>query len=410
MILVNNPGSWAPGLRYPPLDHANWNGWTPTDLIFPFFLFIVGVAMTFSFEKRLAKGQNKIRIFEQVCRRSIILFLLGLILAGFPRWRLIAPYIAFIIGLGFLFADEPPFGFGKTVKANIMKIIAWILLIGSIVYFIIDFQHFQTDKPIIRIPGVLQRIAVCYFITAIIMFFTKVRGRIIWAIALIIIYWLIMKLCSAPATYSPDIAHPEGLLNDWIDIKVLGHHIYSERPDPEGLISTLPAIATTLLGVLCGNWLHTSKSKLDKLIGLFFMGNILLFVGICMDAGFPINKKIWSSSYVVFTAGMALHFLGMCFYLLDVLGVKKWAYPFLVYGTNPIFVFFASGILGRIMYRIKIPVDVDKTLNLKAWIYENLFTTWASPINASLCFAIAYIFFWFLIMVPLYQKRIFIKI
>jgi len=435
MILVNNPGSWGPGLRYAPLEHANWNGWTPTDLIFPFFLFIVGVAMTFSFDKRIAMGQSRLRLFEHVLRRTFIIFLLGLILTGFPRWRLIFPFIGFIVGLGFLFADEPPLSFGKTVQEQVKKIIAWILLVGSIIYFIVDFNYFQTSTPLIRIPGVLQRIALCYLFTAIIIFFAKVRGRIIWTVALIVIYWLIMKLFSAPLDYRPEIAHPEGMLNDWIDAKIFGAHVYGERPDPEGLLSTIPAIATTLLGVLCGNWLNSSRENRDKLLGLFFMGNVLLFIGICMHQGFPINKKNWSSSYVVFTAGMALQFLGMCFYLIDIKSIKKWSYSFLVFGVNPIFLFFASGIVARMMARIKIPLegcqysfieliyknlaasvgiisplDIQNSINSKEWIFRNIFMSWLSPINASLLFAITYIFIWLLIMIPMYKKKLFIKI
>jgi predicted acyltransferase len=420
MVLVNNPGSW--GHLYKPVGHAHWNGWTPTDLIFPFFLFIVGVAMTFSFDKRIARGQSKVRLFEQVCKRTIILFLLGLILAGFPRksicdwgrWRLIAPYIGFITGLYFLFAHDPIFGSGKNQKEKFSKIVAWICLIGSLLYFILDFNYFQTfltsSKATIRIPGVLQRIAICYFFASIIMFFTKVRGRIIWAAALIIGYWLIMKLLSAPEGFAANVTGQDGLLNEWIDVKLLGSHLYGARPDPEGILSTLPSIATTLLGIICGTWLHSSKDKRDKLLGLFFMGNILLFLGIIMDYGFPINKKIWSSSYVVFTAGMALHFLGMCFYLIDIKGIKKWAYPFMVFGTNPIFLFVASGIAARFMNMIRISNESGGTMGLKTRLYRNLFASWASPLNASLFFAICYVFIWFLIMTPMYRKKIFIKI
>jgi len=404
MVLVNNPGSW--GNLYRPVGHAKWNGWTPTDLIFPFFLFIVGVAMTFSFKKRRSLGQSRVRIFEQVCRRTIILFLLGLVLAGYPRWRLIAPYIGIIAGLGFLFSSEPPFSLGKTTSEMILKIIGWILLLGSLSAFICDFQYFQESR--IRIPGVLQRIALCYFFASIILFFSGVRGRILWAVGLIIAYWIIMKTVHPPKGFTAELEGPGGLLNEWIDVKILGSHLYRYRPDPEGLLSTIPSIATTLLGILCGDWLQSRKDKLEKLTGLFFMGNILLVAGVFMDVWFPINKKIWTSSYVIFTAGMALHFLGMCFYLIDVKGIKKWAYPFMVFGINPIFLFVASGILARIITRF--PIGGGETFNIKGWVFTTIFLSWNASKTASLLYALTYVFIWFLIMLPLYKKKIYIKV
>jgi len=403
MILVNNPGSW--GNIYKPLGHAKWNGWTPTDLIFPFFLFIVGVALTYSFDKRLAQGQSRIRLFEQVVRRTVILFLLGVILAGFPNWRLIGPYLLVIVGMGFLFAHEPPLSLGKTAKERGAKTVAWVLLVGAVLYFALDFGYFQQSK--IRIPGVLQRIALCYFVTSIIVMYAGVRGRALWAVGLASAYWIIYKGVSAPEGVALPVERAAARLNEWIDLKIFGQHLYSERPDPEGLLSTLPSISTTLIGVLTGNWLHTKRDNLQKVTGLFFMGNLLLVLGLCLNPGFPINKKIWSTAYVVFTGGMALHFLAMCYWLIDVKGFKRWAAPFLAYGTNPILVFFASGILGRLFYRIKVG---GGDIALKTWLYQNLFASWAEPKNASLAYALTYIVFWLLLLIPLYRKRIFIKI
>ena len=422
MVLVNNPGSWSH--QYSPVAHAKWNGWTPTDLIFPFFLFIVGVAMTFSFDKRLAQGQSKLRLFEHVCKRTIILFVLGLLLAAFPfstpddwgRWRLVIPYVGLIAGLEFLFADDPPFSLGKTEKEKIRKIIGWILSLGSLLYFIMDFNHFQTfamntnTGATIRIPGVLQRIALCYLIASVIMFYTKARGRILWSAALLAIYWIIMKLVHAPEGYTADVTGQEGLLNHIIDQKILGAHLYSEHPDPEGILSTIPSIATTLLGALCGMWLQSAREKKDKVLGMLFFGNILIVAGLLMDVWFPINKKIWTSSYVVFTAGMALEFLGMCIYLIDIKGFQKWAYPFLVFGINPIFLYVASALFLRPLVWIKVPGAEGKSVALKSWIYDNLIASWNTPKNASLFFAIAYVALWFLFLLPLYKKKIVIKV
>jgi len=262
----------------------------------------------------------------------------------------------------------------------------------------------------IRIPGVLQRIAICYFLASIILFFTKVRGRILWTIFLIAIYWIIMKLVSPPTGYTADVTGSEGLLNHWIDQKILGSHLYGEHPDPEGILSTIPSVATALLGILCGSWLRSNRKPEEKTLGLFFMGNILIVAGICMDHYFPINKKIWTSSYVIFTAGMASLFLAMSLYLIDIKGVKKWAYPFLVFGTNPIFLYVASALFVRPLIWIRIPIESGNAISLKTWVYRMFFDSWAAPKNASLLYAIAYVALWFFFLLPLYKKRIFIKV
>jgi len=407
MILVNNPGDW--GHIYGPVGHAKWHGWTPTDLVFPFFLFIVGVAMTFSFDKRLAQGHSRLRLFEHVVRRTCILFFLGLIMFSFPDWRLIGPYALGIVGLGFLFVDEPPLSLGEDPAARTRKIIAGTLLLAAVAWFAVDFGYFQKTE--LRVPGVLQRIALCYLVTSVIMMFCGVWGRTICAIALIAGYWWIVRHVFPPADYVAGFAdRPEGLLHDWLDIKLLGAHIYRERPDPEGLLSTMPAVATTLLGVLTGSWLHSAREAKDRLTGLFLAGNVLLVVGLFMAYWFPINKKIWTSSYVVFTAGLALHFLGMCFWLIDVKGYRRWAWPFLVFGSNAIVVYFCASVGARVLNLVKIHAADGSAVALKTWVYQHYFTSWAGPYNASLAFALAYVALWCVLMIPMYLMRIFVRV
>jgi predicted acyltransferase len=394
MILVNNPGDW--GHVYAPLRHATWNGWTPTDLVFPFFLFIVGVAMAFSFDRRRAQGTGRVTLFGQVVRRSIILFALGLIMAGFPDWRLTGPYLLMILGAGLLAAKSRP-----------VRMTGALVLLGGIAFFVADFNYFDQSK--LRVPGVLQRIAVCYFFASLIVLTADTRGRVCCALLAIIGYWVIMKTCAAPAGYNAPVASADGLLNDWIDAKLLGAHVYRERPDPEGLLSTLPAIATVLLGVLTGEWLKSAREPAEKAAGLFFAANLMLLAGVCMDYGFPINKKIWTSSYVVFTAGMAMNFLAMCYWLVDVKRIRIWSWPFVVFGTNAILVYFASGIAARMMGRWKLhPAGGD--IALKTWLYQKLFASWAEPTNASLLFALSFVLVWLVLLIPLYRRRIFIKI
>ena len=351
MILVNNPGTWSH--IYPPLDHAEWFGWTPTDLIFPFFLFIVGVAMTFSLSKyQHDHTLDRKAAYLKVIRRTLVIFGIGLFLNGFPHY---------------------------------------------------DFST-------IRIPGVLQRIAVVYFFASIITLNTKIKGQAIWFAALLLVYWALMTLVPVPG-YGAGNLTPEGNFAAFIDGKILMGHMWRQTKvwDPEGLLSTMPAIATALSGVLTG---HLIRSKLDRkdIAGwMFVIGWGAIIVGLFWGIVFPIGKSIWTSSYVMFTSGAALQFLGFCYWLIDVKHYKKWAFPALVYGMNSLAVFVLSGLVARFTFLIMIGHG-DAAVSLKTWMYQNWFASWAQPINASLLFAIANILFWFIMMWLLYRKRIFIKI
>lgn len=445
MVLVNNPGSWSH--MYAPLAHAQWDGWTPTDFIFPFFLFIVGVAMTFSFDKRMAKGATKIQLFSQVIRRSIILFLLGMILTGFPNFRLIIPYILVIGALPLIYTGDRVFSLGGDQRERIRKISGWIIAAVAVLWFLIDLGHFNAPTRgnsfaqmfpltneveggrVIRIPGVLQRIALCYFFASIIILNCGLVGRIAWTLVLINVYWLILRYIPVPGGYElgdgggrpdpPADAPFPGTLIDWVDVKILGQHLYSWRPDPEGLLSTIPAIATTVSGILTG---HILRMKLDKraiAALLLIIGNALIIIGACMDLYFPINKKNWSSSYVVFTTGWGMAIFAVCYYLNDIRGWRRWSYPFLVFGTNAILVFFASGIMARLLSMIRFEIEEGRTTTLRSWIYS-WFINWfgterpdgtmVSDVNSSLAFALFYIVLWFLITWPLFLKRIFLKV
>jgi len=406
MILVNNPG--GPD-RYGPLGHAAWHGWTPTDLVFPSFLFIVGVAMTFSFDRRIAAGADRLRLFEHVVRRSLMLLLLGLTMYGFPDWRLIAPFVMAITGLALIFRDEPPLGWpAEPPGARVRKAIGWFILIAAIVYFAADFGYFQESR--LRVVGVLQRIALCYFFASIVVLLTRTRGRAIVAAALLLGYWYLYKrYATGPVGYVADVVAPDGLLHNWIDEHVLGGHLYRERPDPEGLLSTIPAVATVLIGVLAGDWLHRRRDGNEQAAGLFVAANLLLFAGLWMNHSIPINKKIWTSSYVLLAGGISLHVLAMCYWLIDVKGWRAWARPFVVFGTNAIAVFVASGLVARLMGLIRVPTATGGVA-LKTWIYERAFASWAAPKNASLLFAISYVLLWLLLLLPLYRRRLFIRV
>lgn len=349
MILVNNPGSWSH--VYPPLLHAEWHGWTPTDLIFPFFLFIVGVAMTFSFAKRLDEAGSKRKVYMKVVSRTLILFGLGLFLNGFPHYNLST----------------------------------------------------------IRIPGVLQRIAVVYFFASIITLNTDLKGQAWATAALLFLYWGIMKLIPVPG-YGAGNLSVDGNLAAFVDNHLLHGHTWKATWDPEGLLSTIPAIATTLSGVLVGHLLRSNKEKTEIAGWLFVIGWMAIVIGLFWHILFPINKSLWTSSYVVFTSGAALQFLGFCYWLMDVKGYKKWATPAVIFGINAIAVFVLSGLVARLTFLIKVGSASAGGMTLKTWIYENIFSAWAGPLNGSFAFAVANVLFWFGMMWILYRRRIFIKI
>lgn len=352
MLLVNNPGSWAS--IYPPLEHAPWNGWTPTDLIFPFFLFIVGVAMTLSFGKLLDRGATRRDLLIKTAKRSALIFLVGLALHSFP----------------------------------------WI---GY------DFSH-------LRIPGVLQRIAVAYFFaSAIYLFVPTVKGRVLTLAVLLYGYWFLQTLVPVPGGFT-GVLKPSLDLGAWIDRAVFTtDHLWSQSRtwDPEGLLSTIPAIGTALLGALAGTWLATPRSRTEKVLGLFIAGFAGMVIGAMWDWAFPINKSLWTSSYVIFTAGIACQLFALCYWLIDVQGYRKWATPFVIFGMNAIAAFFLSSAGARTLNLIKVGPD---DIALKTYLYRNFFASWATPLNASLAFAVTYVLFWLGIMTILYKRRIFIKL
>jgi predicted acyltransferase len=353
MLLVNNPGSW--GNIYPPLQHAHWNGWTPTDLIFPFFVFIVGVAMTYSFGKLIDRGASRRELLIKTAKRAALIFVVGLALHSFP----------------------------------------WV---GY------DYEHW-------RIPGVLQRIAIAYLIAAAIYLYTGVRGQVIAIGALLIGYWMLQTLVPVPGGFTGAL-RPGQDLGAWIDRAVFGtNHLWREAKtwDPEGLLSSLPAVGTALLGGLAGTWIRSSRAQMEKVAGLFVVGWAGIILGTIWGWVFPINKALWTSSYVVFTAGMACQMLAVCYFLIDVKGYRKWATPFVVYGMNAIAAFWLSGAFARVMNLIKLD-DGGNQVALKTYIFKHYYLSWASPINASLAFAITYVLFWLGIMWIMYRKQIFIKL
>jgi len=351
MTLVNNPGTWSS--IYWPLEHAEWNGWTPTDLVFPFFLFIVGVSITLAFGRRIEERGVTRDLYIKVIKRSLIIFALGLFLNGFPHF------------------------------------------------------HLST----IRIPGVLQRIAVCYLVASVIFLGTRVRTQLLIALALLVFYYILMTNVPAPGFAAGDLTK-EGSLASYVDRVVFGPHIWKQGKvyDPEGILSTIPAIATTLFGILAGHWFRTERTHYEKVAGLFVAGAVCVMIGWAWNPFFPINKALWTSSYVFFTAGLALQLLALCYWLIDIKGYRRWAWPFEVFGMNAIALFVGSGLMVKLMEMIRIPAADGSKDSSQGWIFDHLFLSWASPVNASLAYAIAFVLVWLVLMWLLYRKNIFLKV
>ena len=354
MLLVNDPGSWS--AIYAPLEHAEWHGWTPTDLVFPFFLFIVGITTA------LASKEPK-----AILRRGALIVLFGLLLNAYPFfwWGKIAGN------------PDPTF-------------------LQRVVY---RFAH-------LRFMGVLQRIGIVYAISALIARKTTNRQKVVVIAAILVGYWAVML-------FAP-LEPPDATMAARVDRAVLGpNHIWSisKTWDPEGPLSTIPAIATALLGVLAGEWIkRKDRALIERIAGLFGAGSILMLAGSFWGWLFPINKNLWTSSYVVFTAGFACVVLAACMWLIDFLGVQKWARPFVIYGTNPLVAFVGSGLMARtIDSLIKVSWTGQRT-SLHQATFALFFEPFFAPKFASLLWGLCFVALWLGILTVLYRRNIVLRV
>jgi predicted acyltransferase len=358
MILVNNPGSWSH--IYAPLKHAEWHGCTPTDLIFPFFLFIVGVSISYALGSKKGYMSHSKLIFTAL-KRALILFGLGLFLNLFPK----------------VFTDP--------------------------------MEALQT----VRIPGVLQRIAVVFFITAVIFIKTSPKTQLRILIGILLAYWAMMTLIPVPGVGFANL-EKETNLGAWLDRSLLTEaHLWRSAKtwDPEGIFSTIPAIGTGIFGLLIGTWLkRKDKEESVKISWMFSIGILAVILGLIWDLCFPINKALWTSSFVLYAGGLASIGLALCYWLIDVQGYKKGTTPFVVYGINAITVFFLSGLIPRILTMIKVNMPDGTIVTSREWLYQSFYSPYFSPINASLAGAVTFILIWLGILWWMYSRKIIIKV
>ncbi len=376
MLLVNNPGSW--GAIYPPLAHAAWHGWTPTDLIFPFFLFIVGITTHLSLTSRRAQGHDNAQLVRQILRRGALIFLCGLFLSWFPGFTYLP------------IADLPDASFADRVMHRLANL---------------------------RYLGVLQRIGLAYTAGALIIIRTGWRAQIIVTAVLLFGYWAAMTLLPVPGTGQLGAAlldQPSLVLSAWLDRTLLGEaHLYSGTRswDPEGLLSTVPAVGTVLLGALAGAWIGARERTLsERLAGLFAVGSLLMVLGACWGWVFPINKGLWTSSYVLLTGGMAAVTLATCLWVIDSMQIRGWTRFFEVYGLNPLVAFLGSGLMARMLGGMIAWQTEQGRVTLQQVIFREGFASWLAPRNASLLYALAFVGVWYLILSFMQKRGMIVKL
>ena len=357
MILVDNPGS--DDLAYWPIKHAEWNGWTPADFIFPSFIFLVGVSMAFSFAARLRRGESRRKILNHVLIRTVILIAIGLLV-------------------------------------NVSPLI-------------------ELDVHTWRIYGVTQRIALCYLVAAILVLWTNRRTQAIVLGACLVGYWALMRFVPVPGFGVPGhgipFMDPERNIVAWLDRKLFMGRLYNGVRDPEGLLSTIPAIGTILMGVLTGHWLRSDKTPGTKALRMLCAGVPVLAAGLVWNRWFPINKNLWTSSFVLLTGGFALIFLSFLYWAVE---IKKWrgvwTMPILVFGMNAIAGFVADALVYGPGYSFTVKSPGGGTMSWHEAAQAWLMSLGASAANASLIYSVAAVLFCWTLLWLLWRKRIFLKI
>lgn len=352
MILVNNPGDWSH--IYPPLEHSKWNGCTPTDLIFPFFLFMVGVSIIFAMQSKKAEGGGHGKLIFRAFRRMVLLIVISLLIQLF----------------------------------------------------------YHPDLATLRYPGVLQRIAIVYFICTLLYLKVTFRNRNLLLAFVLVAYYVLMTFVPVPNLGHANL-NPETNMGAWLDRMVFTPaHLWRESNtwDPEGLLGTLPAIGTGLLGMIAGRWLkHPNYKGSVKVSWMFVYGVAAVAAGLLWGQFFPINKSLWTSSFVLYTGGLATLLLAGCYWLIDINGNNRFAWIFAVFGTNAITAYILSGILPGLIGFIHINSG-GRSLNANAYISQHFFNPYLSPNNASLASALLLVILIWLILLPLYRKNIVIKV
>jgi predicted acyltransferase len=346
MILVNTAGGFA--VSYAPLRHADWDGWTPTDAVFPSFLWMVGLSLTFSLRRRLSAGVKRSALVPVILRRAMVLFLLGVFLYLFPRF------------------------------------------------------NFSTA----RLLGVLQRIAICYATASVIYLFSGVRAQMAWIAGLLGTYTVLMLAVPTPG-YGPGRLDVEGNFAHYVDRVVLGPHnyVHTETWDPEGIVSTLPAIATALFGVLAAYIVSLRRTLSQRVVRLLWTGSALMVAGWLFSSIMPINKKLWSPSFTLFMAGLDFAIFAGLLWVVDGWKARRWTGPFVIFGMNSIVIYMLAELGEILMNTLRVG-----GLSVRDWLYHQYFSPWLNPLNASLAFSLSYVALMFAVAYCMYRRRWFVRV
>ena len=359
MVLVNNPGDWSN--LYGPLEHAHWNGWTFTDWIFPFFLFIGGVSMALSLGRLAEAGADKPALLRKLAKRALLIFLVGFLLNLIPNFNWAA----------------------------------------------------------VRIPGVLQRIALCTLLAAPIVVFCSWRQQVAWIAALLAGYSVLMLYVPVPGI-GAGVLEPGKDVGAWVDRALLGGHLWvqSKTWDPEGLVSTIPALCSQLFGVLAGRWLLSRMARTEQTVWMLLAGLLLLWLGAILDTILmPINKSLWTTSFCLFMTGWALVLFSAFYWLLDVnphaavrAAAARWCRPFIIYGMNALFIFALSGLIAKMLGFIKFTQPDGSKLALGRILYAPIRDVPIAPVNTSLLYAVLFNGLMFAIAWLMWRNKWFVKV
>ncbi|KUJ61687.1 amino acid transporter [Flavobacteriaceae bacterium CRH] len=404
MTIVNNPGDW--GNVFPPLLHAEWNGCTPTDLVFPFFIFIMGVAVPLAMPDKIYDSTT----FNKILVRSLCMLCLGIFFNFFAKIQLfgldgiplLIGRLAITIAVGYALMGS----FSSKVK----NILAFSILF---IYLFLAYSGIEAYHDV-RLPGVLQRIAIVYFVVSLLYLKTSQKTQIITGVVLLLGYWAIMTLIPVPGIGAANLEKGTNLAS-WLDSVLLKGHMYHETVtwDPEGVLSTIPSIVNGIIGLLIGQLLQREISKTQKTQKMVIAGVALIIVGLLWNIVFPLNKSLWTSSYVLFTTGLAATFLAILYYIIDIADYKKGFTPFLIWGVNPMIVFFSSQIIPQalVMIEFQNPHNAAEKINLLDYLYRfGIAPFFNNPMTASLAGALVYVCIWTFILWIFYRNKLIFKV
>lgn len=404
MTIVNNPGSWS--AIYPPLLHSEWHGCTPTDLVFPFFIFIMGVAVSFAMPTKTFDSTT----FNKILVRSLRMFCLGIFFNFFAKIQLFGlEGIPLLIGR-LIITIAVGYALMGNFSSKVKNILAFSILF---IYLFLAYSGIEAYQDV-RLPGVLQRIAIVYFVVSLLYLKSNQRTQILVASLLLLGYWAVIALIPVPGIGEANFDKGTNLAS-WIDSILLKDHMYRGTVtwDPEGILSTIPSIATGIIGLLIGQLLHRSIPKIEIAKKMAIAGIALIIVAQIWSIVFPINKSLWTSTYVLYTAGLATVCLALLYYLIDIMNLKKGIKLFLIWGVNPMIVFFFSQIIpqGLVMIQFKNPHNPDQQINLLDYLYSfGIAPFFSNPMTASLAGALTYVAIWTFILWIFYKNKLIFKV